>query len=398
MSIRRSNFKILGLVLVLYLYIYAPPLRILPINISSIIGAMGCLFFLVRPQKVRLLLHFKWELLILFAMFLYALVLYPVALSPEFLTPFTIAAFKFPFAIWVALQVGRLSGIENDRYDLLLKILIVAALIACLISFILWSNIDLSNNIKFNFLKYDEELMRYQSHRAFGFSDELLFSFSLVQAAIFAAALFRYGWSRYIFVFFVLISASILLNARIGFVFIFLAIVLNLKPRNVLFSFSLLMAAYFLATSTDYAMDAKQGESVLFQVSQIVRDLNLYDNQDGVLQELFGNMFFFPDTILGIFFGEGVKVFGETSGSDSGYINAIFFGGLFYLTLIFAFFLRCYFRLVASGFKVLALFLFLLFLIASFKGQFFIPKPGMNLFVLLYVCIIYFGELKARLK
>lgn len=78
-----------------------------------------------------------------FAMFLYALVLYPVASSPEFLTPFTIAAFKFPFAIWVALQIGQLSDIENDRYDLLLKILIVAALIACLISFILCNSISI---------------------------------------------------------------------------------------------------------------------------------------------------------------------------------------------------------------------------------------------------------------
>lgn len=111
MSIRRSNFKILGLVLVLYLYIYAPPLRILPINISSIIGAMGCLFFLVRPQKVRLLLHFKWELLILFAMFLYALVLYPVALSPEFLTPFHYCGVQISVR-----YLGSVTGRSTIRY------------------------------------------------------------------------------------------------------------------------------------------------------------------------------------------------------------------------------------------------------------------------------------------
>src|SRR5690606_29985192 len=63
----------------------------------------------------------------------------------------------------------------------------------------------------------------------------------------------------------------------------------------------------------------------------------------GHIALLFGDMLYFPSTVLGLIFGEGRYVFGNPNDvqSDVGYVNDILFGGLIY----FGFYFRSLYKL-----------------------------------------------------
>lgn len=159
---------------------------------------------------------------------------------------------------------------------------------------------------------------------------------------------------------------SILFNARIGFVVIIISFLLLYKRIKFSFIFYTLIfvtlsLSYFL--STDFANDNSQ--TLEWATSFFSESFDFFSGKkdsDSTYDALTGRMFFFPDSLFGILFGDGKTVMGRDLGSDIGYVNQIFTGGLVYLFLLiftlWVFYIN--FERVAKN-KFITFFLFLVY-------------------------------------
>ncbi|QXW17940.1 hypothetical protein KXJ72_14230 [Comamonas aquatica] len=383
----RSSAHSFFLFIIVYFYLYAPPIRFLPVNISIIISIIVILFSVMNNRKIYYITLFKSELLILGVIFLYASVLSAFGGGLEFISPFLFIFIKIPICVWICCSFDKLRIYSNDGMKDFIRFMGVLAGISATISIVMWLNIEWGEYVKFDVLKYDRDLMQYQMHRAFGFADEFLFTYSIVQACIWVAVFSKFGVNRYTFLLFILVFISISLNARIGYLFLFFSLFSSnfFKIKSLYYLCFIVPALIFLLF-----IGGDKFDFLLKQFDYFLSEF--YSNNDSdTLNILLKDMIFLPEDPITLLFGSGTTVFGlAVGGSDSGYVNLIFFGGLIYFSIVLFFFVYCFYR---GGFYkefFLSALLFIMFFIASFKGPFFYPKPGMNLYFLMYVGIIYF--------
>jgi hypothetical protein len=102
-----------------------------------------------------------------------------------------------------------------------------------------------------------------------------------------------------------------------------------------------------------------------------------------------------PTSIFAILFGKGHITMGmeSTSGisSDVGYTNDIWFGGVFYLLIVYLFFVKMMWRLIKSNDGIISfigIFLLILYPIINIKGIIFSMNSLTNFFILLFVVLI----------
>lgn len=384
-----SNAHFYSLLVIVYFYLYAPPIRFLPVNISIIISIIVILFSIINNKFLYFICLFKNELFLLSMIFLYSSIISVFGGSLEFISPFILFFFKIPTCIWICCSFDKMQNYSNDGIKEFIKFMGILAGISSIISIIMWMNRDFGEYVKFDILKYNKELLQYQMHRAFGFADEFLFTYSIVQACIWVAVFSKFGINKYTFSLFILIFISISLNARIGYLFLLLSL-FSSKFFKVKLFYSLFFVVPILLLL--FYIGGDRFDFLLKQFDYFLSEFKS-NNENDTLNALLKDMFFLPESWIIFLFGSGVTVFGlDVGGSDSGYVNIIFFGGLIYFSMIFCFFIYCLYRGSLCKEFFLSFLIFMMFIIANFKGPFFYPKPGMNLFFLMYVGIIYFHK------
>ncbi len=377
------TFKSFFFVLIIFLFIYGPPLSILPVNISLLMGMFFLIFINKYYQYIKI---FKIEIFILLCICIYSFLISSTTSNFNFSnvllnTPFIILFFNLPtiFCLYYFLS----KNYPNIKiYDKLINILILISIISSLISILLWFSPNLNDIMKFEIQKYSRELLIYQNHRGFGFSDELLFTFSIVQVGILLLVIEKYGINLYISGYLFLIILSISLNARIGFVFLIIIFILpSFFKKGTFFLFFLFISIFIFFYDLEI-------ELLNFFVSQFIYFIDDLTGKSDVssFSYLIEEMLFLPSDISEIIFGTGNNIFFESS--DSGYVILIFYGGIIYLFTIFYFYFYCFYRGLKIGKFFVSVILFSLFLIANLKGLFFAPKPGMHFFLIVYVFLI----------
>lgn len=398
-SFVKKNVMFLFILLITYLYIYGPPFRVLPVNISLLLCLIPYLWCAFNKSILVLCFEkFKIEILLLVIISMYSLaVSFLNGGDYFFYFPILFAFFYIPMSIWLCLFiVNKLSVTGNDQFSAVVSILSVCSIVASVISVVMFLNPELAHFIKFDILKYDEDLLRYQLHRGFGISDELLFSFSIVQAVISIFYFRCFGVNLYSIVLFLLSMISILLNARIG-VFFLLFTPLVMKKGGV-FKFSILCTCAFLFLyslfSIDYFESSPEIKFISGQAEYFFSDLfDQNSSSHSTIGELI-RMVHFPSYIGALVFGTGENVFlSHSDGSDVGYILFLYYGGFIFIVLFLIFFILLFFRVYKTGVsKMLLIFIFFVVAVAQVKGVFVEAKPGMRLFFLIYVCLIMYGN------
>lgn len=395
---RSSPVGYFAVILALFCFVYGPPLRLLPVNISTLLGFVAWLYILRDPQLLGSIRKIKLELLLLFL-----IVLYSVALSVRggdlglMFAPVTMLLFNIPFCVWISTIIVRMAHAGNrPPAATLLEMLTWIAGISALLSVVLAVSPELGEFVKFRLMKYDEVLMEYQSHRAFGLADELLFSYSIVQGVIAIYVLRTYGIRLWSALLVLAIFASCALNARIGLLLI------ALVPFTVKWNVNRLLAVgvfvgalvMFFATS-EHPTVMLIGEQTAYLLKELGEALS-GDIRGTVFEALLNEMFFLPSEGWEFLLGTGENLFASSSrNSDSGYVIMLGYGGLLYLVLVLAFIFVCMIRNSSRGknFFYMAV-LAGTFLVANVKGLFFAAKPGMHLFLLMHI----FFVIEARLK
>lgn len=381
--------KKISLLLLLFLFIYSPPFRLLPLNISAIITIFAYLHIFSCGRVGEIIKLFKIELVVLFFVASYSLFVSIPSGSFGFTDSFLLLFFNLPVCFWFFYFFKNIYGHE-ETYENLVKVLGFLAACSAVISIYLWLNQDMGNYVKFDVLKYNRDMMVHQMHRGFGLSDELLFSYSLVQGCILLLVLASYGLNKFSVALTFLVFFSIALNGRIGFVLFVLLFALPSiwKYKNarwfLVFIFIVVFSKLFFEMEGVFNFAINQFE-------YFYNDLIGAHENYNTLSVLFGEMIFLPEDPLVFLFGSGENIFYRTAGgSDVGYMIILHYGGVVYFLLILIFFLVCFARICIIKGKVVPIFIitFMVF-IALFKGLFFAPKPGMHMFLVVYVFLVF---------
>ena len=384
----KSNFKKYFFYIFLYLFIYSPPFAIFPVNISLILSGL-CIFLIWDSKAASYLYIFRVEMLLLFLMCCYCLVLYIYSNTIILYDPFILLFFNIPTVFLIYYFMKRIFGSDSDIYTELVNSLMVIATIASCISIFLWFNKDLNDIIKFEVLKYSEDLLVYQSHRGFGLADEFLFSYSIVQSCIFLLVIERRGFNFKTMIFALLIFLSISLNARIGFLFLLLLIFIPTIRTKASIKWIIMFIIIIFSLSSIY-----QGTDfvkfIIDQFNYFIDDATSGKSGNGIIDTLINEMLILPNSNWQLFFGNGENIFQSNynRNSDIGFIILLFFGGLSYLILLLLFLLYCYYRGLKVKMHIPIIIMVFMFIIGNSKGLFFAAKPGMHLFLCVYIIMI----------
>jgi hypothetical protein len=392
-------FKNILIFIALFLYIYSPPFRILPLNISVFFIFPAFYFLIKRNKFVNAVKDFQLELFLLFLLTLYSLLI--SVFNSEYFFFINNLFFVFqliPISIWFYFIIEKSQEESNNAtLTYFFKSLSYVAVVASVISALAFAIPELSLYLKFTLQKYDEFLLRYQSHRGFGLSDELLFSFTLVQAIILLIIIYTEKSILFKIISFLFITFSIILNARIGLIFLFFLPFFLLR-KNVLFNSTLALILFLLLfkyTNIYDFLEESIGVPLEFASSFFLEAGDLFgtaktDNETA-FDSLFGSMLVFPTEWYEVIFGTGKNIFFSNDNySDIGYLMILNFGGILYFSLFILFTFFFFKRLFISNdnYPLISYILLFVFLIANIKGLFFAPKPGMKLVMLIYVFFV----------
>lgn len=389
--------EILGQVMLvglIYIYIYGPPFSVLPVNISTLLFFPMLAWWAIASQKVKPQFEnrFNTEIILLLiilcdvsllAIFSQQMILFSMILI--------LVMFSVPTAYFIVVLTQKYSKVP------LTGIFVNAAFIASVISISLLFDLELNNYVKFELLKYDEEMMKFQLFRGFGISDELLFTFSVVQAfAVYFCLVSRYSVLRKS-LYIVALIVSIAVNAKIGLLFVFVAVVvamIQIRVRLVsILEGGLIVVPLIFAMATMPEIE----ELVSMQLESFANELSWgeVDGGSDLTVEGLSRMLFIPEEVQQLVVGNGMSLFNITNGgqtSDSGWIILLHYGGLVLFLLVLLLMFVATLRLIRCGKIGLAVIFASVILLSNLKGLFFAPKPGMKLAILIYIVSIMASE------
>ena len=423
---------------VLFIYIYAPPLSFVPLGINKLIAPLAIVWLLFCYKTVTQKILLQKHLFI--AIFLLA-----VSIVYAFATDIsTIYAGDLPFTkrntfsqtmilvellpIVLFLSIYAIRKLKFNLEDFLNSFVVVAA-IQSFIAITMMFSPGLRMFIFTTVLGYDpSEEKIFQDHlyafRSFGFSQDLLFSLSIVQGIAIACVLnlCLYNFSKYRYSLFLIppLLVSILLNARIGLAalvsFVVVTIIFGLfrlrvylLARFVLFALVSTLIISLSISSVDLFFDTNLETNVEWALKLFGDSQNFASGSDeniGNFKSLTGRYWHLPDTPSARTFGEGRYLSGAINSnssklSDLGYVRKVYFGGYIYSFLSYAA-LICLFigsqKKQIKSFQPFFYSILLTMLLVQFKGDAFLPTPGYRIAFLVLIFAIVERRLRSSAK
>lgn len=254
---------------------------------------------------------------------------------------------------------------------------------------------------------YSDRWMSLLAYRLYGFSGNLTFA-TPVLLSFFSVVFLAVALDRQRGHVFYLISAlatffAALINARTSLIVLFVGCLLLVFVGKisivkkvlfmllicvVYFVFDNVVSAYLMANFPETYGWLVAGTS---EISDFL--VNGEKNQGYFSYITNQNIYRMPD-FWGTVFGKGFRVMGGENDfgvhSDVGYINDIWFGGIFYMVIIYGIFFKCMYTLYKNEKKVISfigLYLMVLYPILNFKGYIFSMNDLTNAMVILTMLV-----------
>ncbi len=388
-------------VVVLYIYLHNP--------LFSFIGGIGSIkllyvlpIFLIFNKKTLkdFFAHYRMLLFSLLLIFLFTFIrtAFGGDITFVYLTIVTfIEVLLLPYCI-VHLFFLR----KNKEFDIF-NLLFIIASIGSVISLLCFLFPTVNYFFRYVIQIFNERMIDNES-RGFGLSDNLTFSYGMIQGLILAVWIIymkKYKWFTF-FVPFVLLS--ILINARTGIItpcICLMYYVLISRDVKVLFNtLIMLLFIYLIISSVDLAQ-INSGTAIwldnFFNEVSALFSGNMQESS--TFNTLTGEMFVLPESNSDWLIGRGFSLFLKTGmnttgmNTDVGYLLQLNYGGLVYVSVL-ALFLFSLFRLQIKVIDKNLIVVFLLVcLIGNFKGDFILNSGGFRLVVII---TMYFFELNCR--
>jgi len=260
------------------------------------------------------------------------------------------------------------------------------------------------------YYKGQPENIFISANRIYGISNDYTF-FTPAYHGILCTVALIYSiiqkWKYIVYIPFLLIN--ILLNGRIGLVVFFVGalsamfyLLIKGKSRTKVISY------LFLSILSIISLLAIAKSIVPTTYNWIMLGINdtmsfLLDNElNGNYSALLDDMLFFPPNLI---FGEGFRVYAGSGsahgyyGSDIGYVNDMFMGGILYIGILYLsiywFILKVNTRTIKKEFllnKTISFSLLLMLLIANFKGE--SMRSGLIILIVVYIKLVLNSERK----
>ena len=389
-----SSIKYIILLLLLYLFIYNPPLQALSTSPVELMLIPAMLYIIFSLKWYNLIRVFKYEISFFLLIIFYSFIRdfgSPESVFFKANVLLLLEAIVIPFFL---ITLYRKANININ----FIKDICVVGFIASLITFVAIVFPPFNNFIRNGLLKQDE-FSDFLLFRSFGISEGLTFGYGVVQGLIFAL-IFNYSRtnSKYLWALpFILIS--IIFNARTGLVpVIFVLIyflILKGKIKYLLYALIIVPFFYVVINSNLFGEYSKTIEWAFDFFTQILDFANGKAGQsdENTFDTLFGKMAVFPESTFEWIFGTGKNIFLESIGfnSDVGYIIQLNYGGICYLFTLFLLIFYMYRRskkILPKNEKWIIYLLIFTIIIGNVKGLFISVNPNFRFIMLLYVYFI----------
>lgn len=384
MRFKRRVFCIF-FIIILYLYILNPVF--LPIaNIGLVkLTYIFLLFYTIKEYR-KVLLLFKPVLMLFAVLLIYSFI---IALIGDDISNIynQLVVYIELVLLPIVLSLFMIkSGIKLSKQLLLLSIL------ASLISLFAFLDSDL-----LQFLRTVQPDKNFTDDilatRSFGFSSELEHAYSWSLGLIIVYYLNYLNMYRWYLLFIPIIIFSILINARSGFIVFIVGLIVylffNINRKNIFRIITCFFIVSFIVKFSDFTWI--NDNTYNFIADFFIQLQNIFDGRidDTYVSIYTGRMFILPDNSFQWIFGRGKRLIWGISGvgnSDVGYLNDLALGGIIYMVILYATFIK-----VLSYIKPVWFYCALLFIvfILNIKGPFFETNACTRAIML----IVFYGYL-----
>lgn len=417
--------KILFLML-LFVYIYAPPFKFIPIGINKLIAPIALLGLLFCFKGATLKVLLQKHLFIAICLTVVSII-YAVAIDTTLPTNNVPFAQKNSFGqAMILIELLPITlfictyGIRKLKLTLadFLSSFVTVAAIQSFIAFAMLLLPGLRMFILTTILNYDankDKIFRPDLYifRSFGMSQDLLFSLAIVQgiavACILSLCLYNFSKYKYSLLLIPLLLLSIAINARIGLITIIMFILvtmlfallklrIHLLSRFLVFSSVSVLIIYLFIGNANYLLELDIEQNIKWASEAFVQGKNFAQGSQtdignfGAIKDRFWHL---PENESARMFGEGKYVFRDdkiSKKSDVGYVRKIYFGGYIYsffsYSALIYLFIGSQKKNHQEAFKPLFYSILLSALVAQLKGDIFVPVPGFRIIFLIFIFAI----------
>lgn len=413
--------------MLLFVYIYAPPFNFIPLGINKLIAPLavvGLLFFhksaiwKVLQQKHLFIAIFLITVSIIYSFIIDTSTTYAGDLAFTRKNTFSqtmILLEVLPITLFLCIY-----GIRKLKLTLadFLSSLVTVAAVQSFLAIIMLLLPNFRTFVLTTILRYDpseDKLFRpdLYAFRSFGLSQDLLFSLSVVQGiavgCVLSLCLYNFSKYKYSLLLIPPLLLSIALNARIGFIGVIAFVVVTLifailKFRiYLLFKFILFalissLIIYISLNNLDLVFDTDIEKNIDWAYNAFVEGKNFVEGSKtdtGNFGTITRRYWHLPDTTSARMFGEGRYLFDSIKSSilsDIGYVRKIYFGGYIYSCLTYSAFIYLFIgsqkKQKQDAFKPLLYSLLLTALLAHLKGDLFLPIPGYRVIFVIFLFAI----------
>lgn len=320
--------------LILFIYLFNPP--ILPFNMIHILSGISLVYIICykRNEIIQLLKRSKFNIFILLMLVVICyifIIIFVSNKSYEILLSYILILENIPvvFFIYYYCQKKKIS-----IYELLKKIIIVGTIQGC-IALITYINPTIHEYLVNILMKngYGTVLEQLSSHRIYGFASNLTYSTPILQMflAIIGIEMIIVREEKWAYLCIPILIVSSVINARTSIGVLLAGIIcimlFNLNKKNYKY---VLIIVIVLICSMSYILsydgDSSNIKWIKVGISEIL-DFS-QGEKTGYFDTLFNKFIVFPEG-LELIGGTGNTIFGnEEIGSDVGFINDIWLGGI----------------------------------------------------------------------
>lgn len=397
-----SYIKLLIFLSILYIYIYNPIFQSVGFGLIKVLLLVSIFYILIKRKRARLLFStFYNEIFFAFLLIAYSLFVYAfIGNAGRTMIAYHIFWFLECFVVSIFLVfLFKRYFIKYDFKDLMIVIGFIASIITLYLVLNPSVNLHVRENVIIDTLdlfKEERQAEGFFDYRGFSLAENSSFYYGIVQGIVLGFCVIKSKESFWYLIPIITLFISIIFNARIGLVVFIIAFFLTILYRRFslqkLTAFALLFAfVIFVVMRTGFVEE--YSSSLEWGLSFFTESRSLFGSsfEETDFSMVFRDMWFLPESFLGLLFGTGENIFLSTKkNSDVGYIIQIFEGGLFYLGLMISYLLFMYKRVKKiSKDNLLPLFFLLVILIADIKGNaLFISSGFFRMFVLYYTVTI----------
>ncbi len=427
LKIPLPSIKRIFFLLLLFIFIYAPPFNFLPLGINKLIApcaVVGLLFFFKSATlKILQQKHLFIGVCLLMMSVIYAFIMDTSTIYQTDLAFTQKNTFGQAMILIEVLPIALFLcafGIRKLKLSLtkLLSSLVIIAAIQSFLAIIMLLLPDLRMFALTTILNYDpseDKIFRPDLYvfRSFGFSQDILFSLSIVQGiavvCILSLCLYKFTKYKYSLILIPPLLLSIALNARIGFIpiilfalstliFNLLKLRIYLLSKFILFSVISALFIYLSITNLGFFTEFDIEQNINWASDIFVQGKNFAQGETtntGNFGKIQRKHLHLPESETAQIFGEGRYVYQNNKvsvTSDAGYVRRIYFGGYIYSFLAYSaliyIFIGSQGKKQQDAFKPLFYALILTALFSQIKGDIFLPIPGFRTIFLIFLFAI----------